>query len=106
MAYDATNLNDMDETLPLPGPGGTKLGDLDNVLRETRLSTKNSFKVEHDPETGKHNVSVPFCKTVTISAVSAGTAVKFIEDADMPTDKKIYLLRFYACISIVFFISL
>jgi hypothetical protein len=95
MAYDATNLEDMDETLPLEGAGGTKISDLNNVDRETRLCIKNTFGAEHDKATGKHNFAVYFHKTKTISAAAAGTAINFLENTDIPTGKKIYLSGFF-----------
>lgn len=95
MPYDGLTLNDLDETLPLEGPGGTKLRELNDAIREDRRCTKNTIGVEHDLSTGKHNFAVFFQKTKTISASAAGTAVIFIENADIPSGKKIYLSGFF-----------
>lgn len=93
--YNGTTIADLDETKPAEGVGGAKLGELDNSDREIKLCLKNTFGVEHDTATGKHNTVVPFYKTVTISPAAAGTAVEFLADTDIPSGKKVYLSGFH-----------
>ena len=95
MAYDGLTIADLDETKPTEGPGGTKLNELNDAIRESKLCLKTTFGVEHDTLTGKHITVVPFYKTVTISPAAAGTAVEFLANTDIPSGKKVYLSGYH-----------